>query len=265
MLTLNPSFDVHPVSQIIALGQPVTFSTVVDSPTAFTSLWRKGTATFANISGATTVNYTIPAVKLTDAAVRYRNRATNPAGFTDSNSAALTVVDRTSKTQNLASGAAKATFTVTAATTPGSTLTYHWLKDGEDLPVDARYVVLPASPQQLVINTLVPADAGTYTCDVTGPGGTLSGGDNILTIFDSAPVITPNPVVMDEGIVSGDYSFFIPLDENEGTATSFTATPLPPGLKFNTTTGEFTGLMNEACSIPRFLICAADIKKVCSV
>ncbi len=241
VLTLNPSFDVHPVSQIVALGAPATFSSVVDSPTAATSQWQKGTTIFANIAAATTTSYTLPAVKLTDAAVRYRMKATNPAGSTDSNPAALTVVDRTAKSFNLASAAPKATFTVSAATTPGSTLTYLWLKDGEALPVDARYVVLPASPQQLVINTLVPADAATYTCQVTGPGGTLAGGDNVLTIFDSAPSILPKPVVMDEGIVSGEYSFFIPLDENEGTPTSFTATPLPPGLKFNTVTGEFTG------------------------
>ncbi len=251
VLTLNPAFDEHPASQIVALGAPVTFSAVVDSPTTFTSQWQKGTATFANISGATAVNYTIPAVKLTDAAVRYRMKATNPSGSSDSNPAALTVVDRTPKPVNLAVGAAKATFTVSAATTPGSTLTYLWLKDGESLPVDTRYV---ATGNTLVINTLVSTDAGTYTCEVTGPGGTLSGGDNVLTIFDSAPKIMPQPVVMDEAIVSGDYSFFIPLDENEGTPTSYTASPLPPGLKFNTATGEFTGKPTTSKISPPYVI-----------
>jgi alpha-tubulin suppressor-like RCC1 family protein len=245
--TLIPSFEFHPDSQIVALGAPVSFSATVDSPTAFTSQWFKGTTTFAKIAGATATTYTLPAVKLTDAAVLYRMKATNPSGNTDSSTAALTVVDRTSKTQNLASGLAKATFTVSVATTPGTPLTYLWLKDGETLPVDPDYV---ATGNTLVINTLVPEDAGTYTCEVTGPGGTLAGGDNVLTIFDSAPVISPNPVVMDEGIVSGDYSFFIPLDENEGTPTSFTATPLPPGLKFNTVTGEFTGKPTAKKTLP---------------
>jgi alpha-tubulin suppressor-like RCC1 family protein len=246
--TLTPVFDVHPLPQIVALGAPATFTASVDSPTPATQIWRKGTGTtYANITGATATTYTIPAVKLTDAAVLYRLRSTNAAGFTDSNPAALTVVDRASKTQNLASGAAKATFTVTAATTPGTTLTYLWLKDGEALPVDPDYV---ATGNTLVINTLVPDDAGTYTCEVTGPGGMLISGDNILTIFDSAPSIMPKPVVMDEAIVSGDYSFFIPLDENEGTPTSYTASPLPPGLKFNTATGEFTGKPTTAKAAP---------------
>ncbi len=247
--TLNPSFDVHPVSQIIALGLPVTFGSVVDSPTAFTSQWYKGNAIFAKISGATSTSYTLPAVKLADAAVLYRNRATNPAGFTDSNTAALTVVDRTAKTFNLAAGA-KATFTASAATTTGSTLTYLWLKDGDPLPADVRYVVGPAN--QLVINTLESGDAATYTCEVTGPGGTLPGGDNVLTVFDDAPLITPNPVVMTEGIVSGDYSFFIPLDPTKGTATLFTATPLPAGLKLNATTGEIYGKPTTAKVSPPY-------------
>ncbi len=236
--TLTPSFDAHPQSQIIALGAPVTFTSIVDSPTPATNQWRRGTTTFVSIGGATGASHTIAAVKLSDAAVLYRNRATNAAGFTDSNTAALTVVDRSSKNFNLAA-AAKATFTVSAATTAGTTLTYVWLKDGEPLPLSTRYVVGP--PNQLVINTLDPDDAGTYTCEVTGPGGTLAGGNNVLTIFDEAPVITPNPVVMDEGIVSGDYSFFIPLDPTKGTATTFTASPLPAGLKLNATTGEIYG------------------------
>lgn len=235
---LTPVFEAHPASQIVALGAPVSFTSIVDSPTPATSQWRKGTASFANISGATALTYTLPAVKLADAAVLYRMRSTNAAGFTDSDTAALTVVDRTSKAQNLATGA-KATFAVVAATTPGSALTYLWLKDGEPLPADARYVVSP--PNQLVINTLEAGDAATYTCEVSGPGGTLAGGDHVLTVFDSAPVISPSPFVMEEGIVSGDYSFFIPLDEDEGTPTSYTASPLPAGLKFNTATGEFYG------------------------
>lgn len=237
--TLNPSFDQHPNSEIVALGQPVSFFSVIDSPTAATSQWRKGnSSTFANITGATAATYTIPAVKLTDAAVLYRNRATNAAGSTDSNTAALTVVDRTPKSFNLAVGA-KATFTVSAATTTGATLTYLWLKDGDPLPVNARYVVGPAN--QLVINSLETDDAAIYTCEVTGPGGTLAGGNNVLTVFDEAPLITPNPLVMTPGIVSGDYSFFIPLDPTKGTATTFTATPLPAGLKLNATTGEIYG------------------------
>lgn len=244
--SLTPSFEMNPQSQIVALGQPVTFNTLVDSPTVATNQWYKGST---KIAGAVSSSYTIPAVKLADAAVLYSNRATNAAGFTDSSTAALTVVDRAAKLFNLAAGA-KATFTVSAATTTGSTLTYLWLKDGDPLPADARYVVGP--PNQLVINTVEAGDAATYTCQVTGPGGTLSGGNNDLTIFDDPPVITPSPFVMTPGIVSGDYSFFIPLDPNKGTATTFTATPLPAGLKLNAATGEIYGKPTTAKVSPPY-------------
>lgn len=229
------SFSVNPFPRIVALGQPVTFEAIA-SPSSYTPQWMKGNTTFANISGATSKRYTIPAVKLTDAAFLYRMRAGySSTVFSDSPAASLTVVDRKATAVSLATGA-KATFTITAASS--SPLTYVWKKNGSALPSDTRYV---ATGNTLVINTLVIGDAGIYTCEVNSPGGTLTGGNNFLGVVSDAPVITPNPLVMDEGIVGVDYSYFIPLDPALGSATTFTCSPLPPGLSFNAATGQLFG------------------------
>lgn len=251
--SIAPAFTGQPQSQIVALGQPATFTATVDSAVPFTRQWRKGTTTFANIAGATAASYTIPAVKLTDAAPLYLLRATNTSGglFTDSTSAALTVVDPKSSSLNLAAGTA-ATFTLSAA--GSSALTYQWFKDGAGLPADTRYVITPG---KLVINALREADTGVYTCQVSGPGGSMVGGNNTLTVFSDAPVITPNPLTLPPAIVSGDYSFFIPLDSAHGKATSFTITALPAGLKFNTATGEVYGKATASKAAPYSLTVTA--------
>jgi photosystem II stability/assembly factor-like uncharacterized protein len=241
--TLAPVITTPPASRIIALGQPVTFTTIVDSPTSFTSEWSKGSATLTKIAGAKTTSFTLPSVKMTDA-MNYQFRAINAAGPTDSSPASLAVVDRSVKYLNLP---VDDTVRMTA-TAAGSGLNYRWLKNGADLPADSRYVVDSATPNLLTIITLVDTDAATYTCQITSAGGQMESGAHVLTVFDSAPIISPNPVVMDDAILSGDYSFFIPLDAMGGTATSFTASPLPPGLKINTTTGEIYGRPTSAKS-----------------
>ncbi|TDU81203.1 uncharacterized protein DUF1573 [Prosthecobacter fusiformis] len=234
-----PTITPDPQSQIIALGQPVTFSATVSSPVAMTQQWRKITGSaIAVIKGATVPTFSIPAVKLIDAKSLYQILATQTTGgqFAESASAALTVVDRKASLVNLAAGAT-ATFTIVAA--GSSELTYEWRKDGEPLPDELIYEI--SATNALIISSLKAADAGTYTCQVTGPGGTLSGGANVLTVFSAAPVITPNPLVLPPAIIAGSYSFFIPLDPAQGTATSFTSTKLPAGLALNTTTGEISG------------------------
>jgi photosystem II stability/assembly factor-like uncharacterized protein len=241
--TLAPLISTPPASRIIALGQPVSFTTVVDSPTSFTSEWSKGTATLTKIAGAKTTSFTLPSVKMTDA-MTYQFRAINAAGPTDSSPASLTVVDRSVKYLNMP---VDETVRMTAAAA-GSGLNYRWLKNGADLPADSRYVVDSATPNLLTIITLVDTDAASYTCQITSAGGQMESGAHVLTVFDSAPIISPDPVVMDDAILSGDYSFFIPLDAMGGSATSFTASPLPPGLKLNATTGEIYGRPTSAKS-----------------
>ena len=236
-----PTIAADPQSQIVALGAPATFSATVSSSTSFTRQWKKGSSgTFSNIAGATSASYTLPAVKLADAASLYRVRAVSkPGGLaSDSAPASLTVVDRKATALNLAGGKT-ATFTITAASHSLNALSYLWTKDGGALPADSRHA--GGTTKTLTISSVTAADAGTYTCTVSSADGSLAGGSNVLTVFTDAPVITPSPLVMDPAIVGGAYSFFIPLDPAHGHASSFTCSPLPAGLKFNSATGEIYG------------------------
>lgn len=236
---LSPSFTSPPQPQIVAVGQNAVFNAGYTPGTGVTLLWGKGTGTkFADIKNATSATLTLPAVKLADAASLYRLRITQTSSkaFTDSQPVALTVVDRAGSRANKPENGS-VTFTVNAATIGG--LRYLWRKDGADLPSDSRFS--GGQTNTLTITSLEMADAGTYTCEVSGPGGTLAGGDNILTLFAAAPQLDGNPITLPAGIVSGDYSQFIPLTSSSGIPTTWTATNLPKGLAIDAVTGRLYG------------------------
>jgi hypothetical protein len=259
-----PTISPGPHDQIVALGQPVTFGATVTSPLSFTRQWRKGTTSFTNIVGATAAAYKIDAVTLTDAAVKYQLLATNINGTkltATSTAAALTVVDRTPSSQNIQT-TKPATLTVSAASS--SSLTYVWSKVGGVLPGNASAV-----GGKLTFTNLVLTNAGTYACTVTGPGGTMTSGNQVLTVFDDAPLISassappPSPnlktaaaapppgimLTLPDASVGGDYTYQIPLSEtSHRNATSYTCAPLPPGLMFDTTTGRLYGSPTKAGS-----------------
>ena len=236
----KPAFTIPPQPQIVALGQPTSFTTTVAPSTGLKFQWSKGSAAkFTDIAKATTTTLTLPAVTLADATQLYRLRASRTSDakiFTDSQPAALTVVDRAGSPRNIAEGN---TTIFKASASSSATLRYLWRKDGGDLPTDSRYS--GGETDTLTISSLEPEDAGTYTCLVSAAGGTLDNGSHVLTIFNAPPVITPNPLVLPTGIVSGDYSFAIPLNPANGFATSYSSTTLPKGLRLNTSTGVISG------------------------
>lgn len=237
---LSPSITEQPQPQIVALGQPATFTATVSTPVATKYQWSRGTPVkFTDIAKATTATLTLPAVTLADAAQLYRlrvSRSTDAKVFNDSQPTVLSVVDRAGSRRNLAEGST-ATFRAIAAST--AALSYLWQKDGADLPSDDRFS--GGTTSTLTITGLEPEDAGIYTCVVSGGGGTLDNGQHVLTIFNAPPAITPDPLVLPVGIVSGDYRFTIPLSPTGGFATSYSSTTLPKGLSLNTTTGLISG------------------------
>lgn len=157
------------------------------------------------------------------------------------------MVDRAARRANLPDNGT-AVFSVTAAST--GDLRYLWRKNGTDLPSDSRFS--GGTTRQLTITPLDPTDAGTYTCEVSGPGGTLSGGDNVLTIFTAAPQIDPQPLVLPAGIFSGEYSYTVPLSVTSGTPTTWSATGLPKGLTINAITGIISGRPTTASAAAPF-------------
>jgi hypothetical protein len=162
-------------------------------------------------------------------------KVSNAMGSVISSEARLGVVDTAVKTSILSTGAT-ASFTITTA---GNGLSYAWKKDEVDVPTNTR--IMGSSTKALTIRNVTPSDAGIYTCVVTGPGGTLSGGANTLLVFSQKPEIL-TPVVMPDAIVSGSYSFSIPVNDSADLIpTRYAATGLPDGLICNGTTGVISG------------------------
>lgn len=83
----SPVFTTNPVSQVVFVGQPVTFTASTLSPSAVTYSWLFNGAPIANATNST---FTIPAVVATEAG-RYSVQAQNQYGTTTSRSAQLTV------------------------------------------------------------------------------------------------------------------------------------------------------------------------------
>ncbi len=86
----RPIITAHPQNQLAAVGEPVTFTVGVSSPTPVTYQWQRNSV---NIPGATAASYTIPSTTLGDHGARFRVIVTNTAGSTASNEALLEVVN----------------------------------------------------------------------------------------------------------------------------------------------------------------------------
>jgi hypothetical protein len=131
-----PSFTLQPASQTVVVGQPATFSVTVTGTAPLTYQWQKNNA---NISGATSANYTTPATVSGDNGATFRVIASNSVGNMTSNAATLTVnaapvapsISTQPANQTVTVGQT-ATFSVIAAGTVP--LTYQWQKNNTNIP-----------------------------------------------------------------------------------------------------------------------------------
>lgn len=251
-----PVVTSQPQPQIVALGQPVTFTAQATSPLVMNFQWKRGATTQANFGPVTeTPVLTLPAAALADA-VNYSVTAINQLGSTSSLTAGLTVVDATAGRQSLEIRK-QVTFSIKAAG-PGTRL-FQWLKNG--VPVANSQRFQGANTDKLKITGLTLADSGAYTCEVSAPGGSLIGGIQTLEVFDIAPRIAGNPLDLPRGQVARPYSFRVPLDPEGGLATSWTVKDLPAGLVIEKNTGVISGkpAVSSASAIP-FQITATNTK-----
>jgi glucose/arabinose dehydrogenase len=83
-----PTVTLHPASQTVTQGQPVTFQTAASGTSPFTYQWQRNTV---NIASATNATYTIATVALADNGAKFRCVITNAFGNATSNEATLTV------------------------------------------------------------------------------------------------------------------------------------------------------------------------------
>lgn len=129
-----------------------------------------------------------------------------------------------------------ATMKVSAA---GNQLTFIWRRVDGDMPVPPR-MVLSKDLRTLTLKTLTTDDAGRYYCEVTGPGGSLSGATTDLSIFDTAPdLLTQN---LPDGMVGDLYTHSVKLGGTSRHAvTKFSASGLPKGVSINAKTGLISG------------------------
>lgn len=95
-----PNVTAHPTDQWVAPGAIVTFTAAAAGTEPITVQWQvstDGSATWSNISGATTTTLTVPNVVLADNGKLFRAVFTNALGMANSNAAILTVLPATAK------------------------------------------------------------------------------------------------------------------------------------------------------------------------
>lgn len=229
-----PDIDVQPLPLVRVEGTSASFTVhaVHPQPGLIHYQWRKNGV---SIPGATADTLNLSNVKLTDA-TGYSVLVSVGTDATPSNIAQLVVVRPITQSFVLREKSA-VTFTVTAA---GSGFSFVWQKSSGAPPVVET--LIGKTLKSLVLTNLNPGtDSGTYTCEVRLPGSTAVAGTFDLRVFNAKPQITLVQG-MNDGRVSSSYTHQIKLDGGTNlAASSFSASPLPPGLKLDTKTGLITG------------------------
>lgn len=225
-------FQSSPVSQLVALGSPVSFASVVTGALPQSYSWRKNGVALASTNST---SYNISSATLAHAAA-YTMTGTNGAGTTVSSIANLGVVDAGSKNFSFIEGAT-ITLSVPSA---GTGLSYIWKFGATALTNGGR--VSGATTSKLVITNAVKGDVGAYTCTVSSAGGVLTTGAQNVWIISKPVVTAPQPP---PGIVSGSFSWQLSGTESP---TRYSVTGLPSGLVLNAASGLVSGTPNVSGS-----------------
>lgn len=174
-----PSITQQPTNQTVNEGGTLTLSIIATNATGYQ--WKKDGE---NITSATSATYTKQSVAPSDAG-SYTCVVSGEAGTSVTSDAAtvtvnaLPVITQQPSSQTINEGG-NISLEVTATGATG----YQWKKDGSDIPsaTEATYSKSGA----------LPADAGSYTCVVTGAGGSVTSSPATVTV-KALPVITQQP------------------------------------------------------------------------
>ncbi len=183
-----PSITQQPTNQTVNEGGTLTLSIIATNATGYQ--WKKDGE---DITSATSATYTKQSVAPSDAG-SYTCVVSGEGGTSVTSDAAtvtvnaLPVITQQPSSQTINEGG-NINLEVTATGATG----YQWKKDGSDIPsaTDATYSKSGA----------LPADAGSYTCVVTGAGGAVESNAAVVTV-NALPVITQQPT--NQGITEGD-------------------------------------------------------------
>ena len=174
-----PVITQQPTNQTVNEGGALTLSVLATNATGYQ--WKKDGE---NISSATSATYTKQSVVPADAG-SYTCVVSGEGGTSVTSDAAtvtvnaLPVITQQPSSQTINEGG-NINLSVTATGATG----YQWKKDGSDIPsaTNATYSKSGA----------LPADAGSYTCVVTGAGGSVTSNPATITV-NALPVITQQP------------------------------------------------------------------------
>jgi hypothetical protein len=221
-----PAFALQPASQTVTVGQAATFSAMVTGTPPLTYQWQKNNA---NISGATSSNYTTPATVSGDNGATFRVVVTNSAGSATSNSATLTVSSAsagpsitTQPAHQTVTVGQTATFSVAAVGT--APLTYQWQKNNVNISgaASATYTTPP---------TVSGDNSATFRVNVTNA---------VTSIMSNAATLTVNPVGASPGTDVTTYH-----NDVARTGQNTTETKLTPANVNSTTFGLLRNLAVE--------------------
>ena len=222
-----PSITTQPQSLTVSSGASASFSVVATGDAPLTYQWVKGTA---NISGATSSSYTIPAVAASDAA-NYTVVVGNSVGSVTSSVATLTVLLPPSiltPPQSLTvNSGASASFSVTATGT--APLTYQWVKGTAN--------ITGATSSTYTIPSVSASDAASYSVVVGNAAGSVTSASATLTVV-VPPSITAQPQS---------------LTVNSGASASFSVTATGTGpltYQWVKGTANITGATSSTYTIP---------------
>lgn len=174
-----PVITQQPTGQTVNEGGTLTLSVLATNATGYQ--WKKDGE---DIPSATSATYTKQSVAPSDAG-SYTCVVTGEGGTSVTSDAAtvtvnaLPVITQQPSSQTINEGG-NISLSVTATGATG----YQWKKDGSDIPsaTNATYSKSGA----------LPADAGSYTCVVTGAGGSVTSNPATITV-NALPVITQQP------------------------------------------------------------------------
>ncbi|MDB6126777.1 MAG: Endoglucanase [Verrucomicrobia bacterium] len=152
--------------------------------------------------------------------------------FTATGSATLVITSQPAA--QTATAGSTASFAVTASGT--TTLSYQWRKAGVNIAGNGS-----ATTATLTLANVSASDAASYDVVVTNASGSIISNAATLSIRPATPVITsPNSA---PATVGAAFTYTIAAS---GSPTSFSATGLPAGLTFNSTTHVISGTPTTA-------------------
>lgn len=174
-----PAITQQPTNQTVNEGGKLTLSVVASNATGYQ--WKKDGE---DISSATSATYTKQSVVPSDAG-SYTCVVSGEGGTSVTSDAAtvtvnaLPVITKQPSNQTINEGG-----NISLAVTATGATGYQWKKDGSDIPSATKATYSKSGA--------LPADAGSYTCVVTGAGGSVTSNPATVTV-KALPVITQQP------------------------------------------------------------------------